>query len=97
LKLKFFVIAISHNPENTTPSVFIHLKNYTEKISPKEPPLFDSKDDMKKAVLNMIKDANKEHQTSFMITLDEYQKWGVRVGDIIDSEMSIANNGEITN
>ena len=96
MNLKFFVTAISYHPENNIPSVFIHIKNFTGKPATNTPQLLDSHTDMKKIVSDMLQESIKDHQTTLMISLSEYHKWGVRVGDVIDVGLQISNRGEIS-
>jgi hypothetical protein len=96
MKVEFFIEAIYYHPENPTPSVVIAVKNKIESLAPEEPIFADSRSDMKKILKDLFMDSVKTHKTSFMVTLEEYRKSGMMVGDRLEIEMTIKNNGEIT-
>jgi len=94
MKVEFFIEAIYYHPENPIPSVVIAIKNNIERIN--EPVLINSPADMKEAVKNLFRDSTRTHKTSFIIGLDEYRRSGMMVGDRLEIDMTIKNNGEIS-
>lgn len=96
MKVEFFIEAIYYHPENPTPSVVIAIKNRVENTSSTEPFFADSKDDMKRIMKELFKDSAQTHKTSFVVPLGEYRRSGMMVGDRLEIDMVISNNGEIT-
>jgi len=96
MKVIFYIEAIYYHPENPTPSVIIAVRNNIDSISPGEPVFVDKQSDMKKVLKDLFLDTIKIHKTTFMIPLDEYQKSGMMIGDRLEINMIIKNNGEIT-
>ena len=96
MKIEFFIEAIYYHPENPTPSVVIAVKNKIESLAPGEPVFMDSSTNMKKILKDLFMDSVKTHKTSFVVSLEEYRKSGMMVGDRLEIDMVIRNNGEIT-
>lgn len=96
MKIEFFIEAIFYHPENPTPSVVISVKNRIESLVPGEHVFVDSRDDMKKILKDLFMDSIQTHKTSFVVPLDEYRKSGIMVGDRLEIDMTVKNNGEIT-
>ncbi len=97
MKIIFYIEAIYYHPENPSPSVVIAIRNNIENITPGEPVFVDKQSDMKKVLKDLFLDTIKIHKTSFMVGLDEYHRSGMMVGDRLEVEMKICNDGEITN
>lgn len=97
MKIEFFIDAIYYHPENPIPSVVIAIRNNMESLAPAEPVFADSRTDMRKAIKDLFLDNAKTHKTSFVVGLEEYRKSGMMVGDRLEIEMTVNNNGEISN
>lgn len=95
MKVIFYIEAIYYHPENPTPSVIISIRNNIENIVPGEPVFVDKQSDMKKILKDLFLDNIKIHKTSFMVGLDEYRRSGMIVGDRLEIDMKICNNGDI--
>lgn len=87
---------IYYHHENPTPSVVIVIRNNIESLTPAEPVFLDSRDDIKKILKDLFMDTVRSHKTSFVVGLDEYRRSGMMVGDRLEIDMIIKNNGEIT-
>lgn len=95
MKIEFYVEGIYYHPENPTPSVIIMIRNNVKSLSPPIPVFVDKHDDMKKVLRDVFADSVKIHKTSFVVGLDDYRKSGISVGDKLEVEMKVNNNGEI--
>lgn len=95
MKLEFYIEAIYYHPENPIPSVIISIKNNIEAAN--EPIIIGSRDDMKKALMDLFRDSTRTHKTSFVVGLEEYRRSGMMVGDRLEIDMIVKNNGEIKN
>ena len=95
MKVEFYIEAIYYHPENSIPSVVISIKNNIE--SANEPIIIDSRDNMKEVLMNLFRDSTRTHKTSFVVGLNEYRKSGMMVGDRLEIDMIVKNNGEIQN
>ena len=96
MKVEFYVEAIYYHPENPTPSVVIVIRNNIESLS-NEPVFADSHTDMKKILHDMFLDSVKTHKTSFVVGLEEYRSSKIMVGDRLEIDLKVNNNGEIAN
>lgn len=95
LKVEFFIEAIYYHSENPIPSVVIAVRNKVDDVTDKT--LFaDNREDMHKALRDLFLDATKIHKTSFMISLEKYRESAMMVGDRLEVDLTIKNNGEIT-
>ena len=97
MKLEFFIDSVYYYPDNPIPSVIVVMRNNIDSLMDNEPIILNSKDDMKKAFKNLFLNDAKTHKTSFMVGLDEYRKSGVLVGDRLEIDVVIKNNGDISN
>ena len=97
MKLEFFIEAIYYHPENPTPSIIIAIKNNIESITPGGPIFVDKNSDMKKVIKDLFMDSVKTNKTNFVIGLEEYRRSGMMVGDRLEIDMKVNNNGEIAN
>jgi len=95
LKIVYYVEGIYYHPENPSPSVIVVLRNTIDTTGPQEPILLDSRTDIRKAITELFSDSVKYHKTSIMVTLDQYRASGIMVGDRLELETTISNNGEI--
>lgn len=97
MKVEFYVEAIYFHPENPIPSVVISIRNNVESLTPDEPVLINNHNDMKKAIKDLFMDNARTHKTSFVVGLEKYRESAIMVGDRLEIEMTIKNNGEIVN
>jgi len=95
MKIEFYIEAIYYHTENPVPSVIISVKNNIE--AAKDPLIIGSHDDMKKALIGLFRDSTRTHKTSFVVGLEEYRRSGMMVGDRLEIDMTIKNNGDISN
>jgi len=96
LKLEFYIESIYYHPENPIPTVIVIMRNNIDNISP-EITIAANREELRKKFNEMFLDSVKTHKTSFMIPLQVYRKSGMMVGDRLDIEISINNEGEISN
>ena len=94
MKVEFYIEAIYYHPENPIPSVVIAIKNNIEAVN--EPVIINSREDMKEALKSLFRESTRTHKTSFVVGLEQYRRSGMMVGDRLEIEMTIKNNGEIT-
>jgi len=95
MKVEFYIEGIYYHQENPVPSVVIVLKNNIETIN--EPVIINSHEDMKAALKELFIESTRTHKTSFVVGLDAYRRSGMMVGDRLEIDMQIKNNGVIVN
>lgn len=97
MKVEFYVEATYYHPEYPTPSVVIVVRNNVESLGPTEPIIVSGPGDMRDAFKKMFKEDAKTHKTSFLVSLEQYRRSGIKVADRISIEITINNRGEIQN
>jgi len=95
MKVEFYIEAIYYHPENPVPSVVIAVKNNIETAN--EPIMISGPADMKEALKSLFRESTRTHKTSFIVGLEEYRRSGMMVGDRLEIDMIIKNNGDIAN
>ena len=93
MKVEFFVESVYYHTDNPTPSIIIVIRNNLKNLTPDDPIFVDSKSDMKKIMKELFNDALQTHRTSFVIGLEKYRQSGIMIGDRLEIEMTIKDNG----
>lgn len=97
LKLEFFVEAIFYSLQHSIPSVIIEIRNNMDNLSSTSKIVFTNPRDRYDAFKKIFMNESKSHQTSFLISLDQYRLSGIKIGDRISIDITIDKSGEISN